>query len=80
MINRRELLKRSAQAGCGILASATGWNTMRQGRAWAADDATLPRLQVCLVSGSREYKSNETLCHSDGVINRLRSRHATAVS
>jgi type 1 glutamine amidotransferase len=61
MINRRELLKHSAQATGGILACLTSWNAMRQGPAWADDDATLPRLKVCLVSGSGEYKSNESL-------------------
>ena len=61
MINRRELLKRSAQTAGGIFASTTGWTAIGQGRVWAADDATLPPLKVCLVSGSKEYKSNESL-------------------
>ena len=63
MITRREMLARTAQ---GLLASTAVCQTVPTQSLWAADQ--LKRLKVCLISGSDEYKSHETLAEFQKLI------------
>jgi type 1 glutamine amidotransferase len=63
MINRREMLIRSAT---GCFAGLTAGKILPTSTAWAAADPL--RLKVCLISGSDEYKSHETLAEFQKLI------------
>ena len=58
-INRRRFIERVAQAGLGLGAASTLWRSSSSA-AFAAQTKDKP-LKLCMVSGSEEYKSNESL-------------------
>ncbi len=61
MFSRRDFFKYAAQASGGLLGSAAIPYGMPQHRVWAADVTAASKLKICLVSGSGEYKSNQSL-------------------